>query len=116
MNIMIEVGDGFAIQREHVAVVRKSGDGKNSVVFTSGQSAVDGGFLVKQKYEDLMGQIHAPETDVMEAAQRLLEVLDQSAPYLQVMAEVAASAGKPYEGANFAEEVEDLRIALKQAE
>jgi hypothetical protein len=116
MKIMIEVQEGLSIQREHVAAVKSSENGKTCTVFTVGQSAVDGGFLIKEKYEAIMDHIHAPENDVIEAAQALIKVLDEAAPHMQDIAEVAAAVKQPYVGPNFADEIEDLRIALKQAE
>ena len=54
---MIEVGD-FFIAAEHVAVIKKI-DKKTSAVFIVGQSATDGGFLVKRPALELA-------TDVLE--------------------------------------------------
>lgn len=41
----------------HVAVVKNLGDGK-CAVFTPGQSATDGGFLVEAEWSDLVGEIN----------------------------------------------------------
>lgn len=116
MRVLLEIQEGLSVQRDHIAAVRSSADGKTCAVFTPGQSAVDGGFLIKEKYEVVMDRLHGPENDVVEAATILLKSLDRAAPYMQKLAEVAAAAGTPYEGNNFADEIEDLRIALKQAE
>lgn len=116
MKPLLQFDEGFAVQREHIAVVRRGADEKTTVIFTPGQSAVDGGFLIRQDYNDVVNHIHAPENDVVEAAKNLIRVLDEAAPAMQVLAEVAAAHGEPYTGNNFATEIEDLRIALQQAE
>ena len=55
---MIEAGDGFYIQPDKVVAIKKSslGEGK-CTVFTVGQSAQDGGFVVDMDAEDLADKI-----------------------------------------------------------
>lgn len=116
MGTFLEFQEDFSIQKDHIAVVKASSDGKTCTVFTPGQSAVDGGFTIQEKFSTVMDHILGPDRDVHEAAKALLDVFDRAAPYMQDMAEFAASSKHPYSGPSFANEIEDLRIALKQAE
>lgn len=110
MQIMLEVRKGLSIQRDHVTAVRKEND-KSSRIYTAG-----GEFVVDQSYNVVLDQLHAPEADVMEAARNLIDILDHAAPYMNEISEAAAAAKHPYQGPNFKNEIEDLRIALRQAE
>jgi hypothetical protein len=113
MQIMIEVRKGLAIQRDHIAVVESVEDGKKCRVFPIGKEY---GIVVDQRYDVVLDQIHAPEADVIEAARALIDILDHAAPYMNEISEVAAAAKQPYAGPIFKNEIEDLRIALRQAE
>lgn len=113
MQIMLEVRKGLAIQRDHIAVVESVEDGAKCRVFPVGKEY---GIIVDQRFDVIMNQIHAPEADVMEAARALIDVLDHAAPYMNEISEVAAAHKQPYVGPNFKNEIEDLRIALRQAE
>lgn len=115
MKVLIEVQKGLFVQRDHVAAVKSSVDGESCQVFTTGQPNGQG-FFVNQRFDAVMDTLHAPESDVMEAAAALIEVLDRAAPYMNEISEVAAEAKQPYSGPNFQNEIEDLRISLKQAE
>jgi hypothetical protein len=53
---VIELGDGFYVQPSKVAAVKDVGDGK-CAVFTEGQSAIDGGFLVEGEAVDIADKI-----------------------------------------------------------
>lgn len=110
MQIMLEVRKGLSIQRDHVTAVRSESD-KSCCVYTAG-----GEFVVDQRFDVVMDQLHAPEADVMEAARALIDILDHAAPYMNEISEVAAAHKQPYVGPNFKNEIEDLRIALRQAE
>lgn len=113
MQIMIEPRKGLAIQREHIAVVESMEDGKKCRVFPVGKEY---GLIIDERYDVVMTQIHAPEADIMEAAKALIDILDHAAPYMNEISEAAAAAKHPYQGPNFKNEIEDLRIALRQAE
>lgn len=114
MKVLIEIQKGLFVQRDHIAAVKSSAEGDSCQVFTTGQPNGQG-FFVNQRFEDVMDALHSPESDVMEAASVLIEVLDRAAPYMNEISEVAAAAEHPYEGPNFLSEIEDLRIALAQA-
>jgi hypothetical protein len=53
---MIELVDGVFVQPEKVALIRALGTGK-CAVFTDGQSAVDGGFLIEMEAVDAADKI-----------------------------------------------------------
>jgi hypothetical protein len=53
---MIELGDGVFVQPALVAVVKKAGDGK-CAIFTAGQSATDGGFVIDEEAVEVAEKI-----------------------------------------------------------
>ena len=53
---MIEIIEGVWVDPRHVAVVKRVGDDK-CALFTSGQSAVDGGFLIERSAEEVVDEI-----------------------------------------------------------
>lgn len=57
MTPLIELAPGKWIQPHKVCGVMTAGKGK-CTVFTSGQSAVDGGFLVEKDVEDVVNDIN----------------------------------------------------------
>lgn len=56
MKKMIEVADGFAIMPTAVAVLKRGEEGQ-SVLFTRGQSALEG-FVVDSDYGDMLDEIN----------------------------------------------------------
>ncbi len=60
---MIEIADGVFVQPSLVALVREVGDNK-CALFTAGQSATDGGFLI--------------DKDAVDVAEKLDDALDES--------------------------------------
>lgn len=53
---MIELTEGVFVQPSLVAIIKSAGDGKCSV-FTAGQSATDGGFLIDEEAIDVAEKI-----------------------------------------------------------
>lgn len=58
---MIEIADGFAVRPKSVAVLKR-GDAGQCVLFTEGQSALEG-FVVDREFEDVLEEINAEESD-----------------------------------------------------
>lgn len=112
MRIMLELDKGFSVQRERVGMVvaRQGTPTGETIIYVDGQH-----HIVVRDYETVMNALHAPEIDVMEAAQTLVDLLDQAAPHLHRLSEIGLAAEMPYEGPQFKNELEDLRIALAQA-
>jgi hypothetical protein len=110
MRVMLEIDRGLSVQRDAVQGVRSLDDGKFCKVLVGCHE-----FIVKRSYEETMNALHAPEVDVMEAAQTLVDLLDQAAPHLHRLSEIGLAADMPYQGPQFKNELEDLRIALAQA-
>jgi hypothetical protein len=57
MILLIEIAPGLWIQPRKVTAVKKAGKDQCSI-FVSGQSAVDGGFLVDKDVEDVVDEIN----------------------------------------------------------
>ena len=53
---LIEISDGFAVLPRHVAVVKRGEEGQ-SVLFTVGQSALEG-FVVDRPFEDVFDEVN----------------------------------------------------------
>lgn len=50
--------DGTTFNTDHIVAVRRSGlNSHESIIFTVGQSAVDGGFLVRVSYEKIIKKL-----------------------------------------------------------
>jgi hypothetical protein len=67
--MLIELGEGFFVNPEDVAVVKATGEGK-CALFTVGQSAVDGGFHIpydaqeiSQHVNDACEELYSDEED-----------------------------------------------------
>ena len=115
-STLLEISPGLSVQRDQVAIVKGSEDGKSTAIFTPGQSAIDGGFYVDKKYDAVMDMLHSPEADVVKAAKALLDKLDEAAEELQRLAQMAFDQNVPYSGPHFIDEMDALRTALEEAE
>lgn len=55
--MLIEL-DKQLFDTSHIAVVRPSGlDSRSSIIFTAGQSSIDGGFLVNVPYKEIVKKL-----------------------------------------------------------
>ena len=67
------LGDDY-FNTEHIAVIRPVSDGDQTVIFTAGQSAMDGGFLLDEPTDWVFEQIQ--NARLMEIAQALGETTE----------------------------------------
>lgn len=111
MNL-VQISDELSINPEVVGAVKASADGKKCSVFLSGQSAIDGGFLVDKSKEDVEGILREPQDRIKNAAQALLDALDAAHDALQELSTFGNDNGSPYSGPSFFDETEELRAAL----
>lgn len=71
--------DGSLFDTDHIAVVRPSGlDAKSAVIFTPGQSAIDGGFLVHVPYKTVVRCIRESR---MNELLEMVELMDAEGDY-----------------------------------
>ena len=111
---LIRLTKDHALQADHVTAIEQDQQLRDTCfVHALGRPSH---FSVPLSLDALLTRLHAPENDVIDAARALLQVLDIAAGPLQTMAETCRALGKPYTGPNFADQMEDLRIALEQAE
>ena len=115
MDNLIEIVPGLTLRRDQIAAVKSAGNRKTCSVFTSGQSAVDGGFFVDRPYADVVAELSEPDA-VAEAAKALIEKLDEAFDELQRISTLAHEQGASYSGPRFAEELQTLREAVEEAE
>ena len=67
MTELIKIQDGHWVQPRKVASVKESGlDDEKCVVTISGQSAVDGGFLIDRRAEDVVSDINEALREAVE--------------------------------------------------
>jgi hypothetical protein len=59
---MIEITDGLWVNPKLVAVIKDVGD-ERCAIFTPGQSATDGGFLVDRPIAEVVEEIEAEDED-----------------------------------------------------
>ena len=71
--------DGSLFDTSHIAVVRPSGlDSKDTIIFTPGQSAIDGGFLVHVPYKTVVRRLREAR---MNELLEMVELMDAENDY-----------------------------------
>ena len=71
--------DGSLFDTDHIAVVRPSGfNSAHTVIFTSGQSAIDGGFLVHVPYKTVVRKLREAR---MNELLEMVELMDTGGDY-----------------------------------
>ena len=71
--------DGSLFDTDHIAVVRPSGlDAKSTIIFTPGQSAIDGGFLVHVPYKTVARKLRESR---MNELLEMVELMDEGSDY-----------------------------------
>jgi hypothetical protein len=70
---LIDISPDLAVAAQHVAAVKKINE-ESCAVFLVGQSAVDGGFLVSEPWDRVVGDIN---DELIRAAEEGLEISEE---------------------------------------